>query len=361
MGLPEMSNVRLDQIRANPAALREANKNSEQFHELVGSVRDQGVQLPILVRRKSGPDNKEFELVDGLQRFTAASEVGTGIVGEMGLIPVRVVEKDDADALLAQVVGNAHKIETKPAEYAKALMRIIGYQPTMTEAEMAAKLNKSPAWISKQLSLLDLIDPIKPLVNEGKITLANAYVLAKLPPDEQPNWVERAQTESPQVFTGAATARAKEIKDANRKGQNAGEEQFVPVTFLRKKNEIETELSNPETIVALGRQLNVLEGVSTIEEGFRRGAALGLQWALNFDPASQATAKAKWEERKKHEKEEKIRRDAEKKKKRAEELATKEAAARKEAAAAREAAEKLPPVETAPVETAEPELAATTA
>lgn len=338
-GPVEMATIPLIQIRANPIALRDANKSSEAFQELIGSIRAQGVQLPILVRRKPGEDGKEFELVDGLQRFTGASEVGTGVVGTPGVIPVRVVEKDDADALLAQIVGNAHRIETKPAEYAKAILRILGYSPTMTEAELAAKLNKSPTWINKQLSLLKLGDAMKTLVNEGKIPLINAYSLAKLPAEEQLAWVDRAQTMQPAEFTGAVSVRVKEIRDANRKGVEPGEEKFVPIAHLRKKAEIEEQVNDPSTIVTLARDTNAMDGIASYDEAFRAGAKLALQWSLNFDPKSLQAAEAKWAERKRQEEQDRVRRDAEKKEKRAKELQQKEAAAKIEADKARDSAE----------------------
>lgn len=376
MAAPQLKYIPLDKIRGNPVALRDVNKQGEEFLELVNSVRRDGVMSAISVRYKpDAADNKEYELVDGLQRFSAACEAGTGVVDKaeggtrgifderpdskgppVGVIPAQVVTREDADALVGQIIANAHKIETKPVEYAKALMRFLGYNPTMTESQLAATLSKSPQWISKMLGLVKLHDQIQPLVNENRMTVANAFVLAKLPPDEQLNWLERAQTMDANQFSSAALARVKEIKDANKQGRDAGEEKFVPVAHLRKKPEIEIESTKPEVLPALIRDLGVVRGIKASTEGLVQaailGAQLGLSWALNMDPKSVEGAKLKYEERKKKDNESKIRRDAEKKDKKEKEAAERADKAKKEAEEARKKAAELPPIEVTATEAA---------
>ncbi len=337
----ELANIPLDKIRTNPVALRDVNRTEESFMQLVESVRKDGVYNAISVRRKPAADGKEFELVDGLQRFTASQEAGRPT------IPAQILEKDDADALLAQVVGNAHRIDTKPTEYARGLMRILGYHPTWTIAQLAAELNKSPQWIDKQLNLLKLGDGIKPLVDDGRIPLVNAYVLAKLPPEEQLEWAQRAQTMQPNEFTANALQRAKEIRDAAKKGQDAKPEEYVPVPHLRKKPELEAEMQKPEVGPALIRELRVTEQARTKDDAAALGFQLGIKWALNFDDKSIEAAKARDAERRKKEGEDKVRRDAERKEKRAQEAQKKSAEALEAANKAREAAAALPPVATA--------------
>lgn len=374
--MPKLLFIPLNQIRLNKAALRDVDRTGEGFLELVGSVKSDGITNAVSVREKPGEDGMQFELVDGLQRFSAATEAGTGVVEmkkgadgtsekiplyaqvdgktvmdatgkPVGLIPAQVIERDEADALVTQIVANAHRIETKPVEYAKAVVRLLGYNPSWTITETAARLNKSPEWVTKQMGLLKLHDELKPLVDEGKIILNNAYALAKLPKEEQLNWKERAQTESAEVFVSAATERKKAIDKANRTGQDAGEEKFVPVAFLRKKPELEQEMNRPEIGPALIKDLEILKDLKASPEGLREAAArgfkTGIQWALNFDAKSIEVSKAKYEERKQKEEEGKIRRDAEKKSAKAKEAAEKAEKARKDEEEAKAKAAALPP------------------
>lgn len=364
-----LKEIRLDEIRVNPIALREVNRSDDQFVELMNSIRSQGIITAISVREKPGDDGKKYELIDGLQRFTSAQEVGTGIVNadgpvfvdstdaegktiKVGVVPANILVRDDAEALLTQIIGNVQRVETTPVQYAAGLRRLLGYYATWTIAELASKLNKSPNWIEKQLGLLKLHDSIKPLVDGGKITVSNAIVLCKLPPDEQLKWMDRAQTETSEIFGPAALARVKEIRDANRKGEDAGEAVFQPTPHLRKKPEMESELKEPTVLPQLIQELNILEGIKPTRDGLaaaaRQGAALGIAWALNYDAKSQEAQRQNHIEREKRNEEQKIRRDAERKQKRAQEAAERTAKANDEAKAAAEKAAALGPVTPAP-------------
>jgi ParB/RepB/Spo0J family partition protein len=317
----KLLSIKLDEIRPNPVALRAVNRQADSFRELIDSIKANGVMNAIVVREKPGEDGKKYELIDGLHRFSSSQEAG------LTEIPANILEKNDAEALIAQIIGNVQKVETKPAEYAKGLMRILSHNPTMTEAQLATMLSKSPAWIGDQLGLTRLEDNVSKLVNEGKIPLSNAYPLSKLPKQDQMDWLERAMTLTPAEFGPKVSARVKEIRDANRKGKAAGEEQFVPVPHLRNKKELEEEMRNPKAVPALLRT----QKVKTVDEASR----LALQWAMNFDPESQAAQKAKHDEHMKHQAEQKARRQAEQAEKRAKEASEKEAQLRKEADAAR--------------------------
>lgn len=345
----KLAHVKLNLIRVNPVALREVDPENQEFKELMGSIRSQGVLSSVSVRYKPGDDGKDYELIDGLQRFTASLQVGTGVVDadgkgvfetvrsdggeerQVGIIPANILERSDEDTLYAQIITNTQRVQTKPVEYARGLRRLLGFNPTMTESELAVKLSKSPSWISKQLGLLKLADNIKPLVNEGKINLSNAYILAKLPAEEQIQWLTRAQTETPETFGPAALERVKAIRDANRQGKEAGEITFSPVAHVRKKSELETEAKSLSTLRDIANKNNVMSGISANAEGlktaFERGAALALQWAVNLDPASVAAQKKSFEEKQQRDADLKKRREEEKAAKKNKEAAEKTAAA----------------------------------
>lgn len=332
--MSELLKIPLDKIRQNKVALRDVNREDDAFIQLTNSIKQYGVRNSISVRRrKSDIDDKEYELVDGLQRFSGAVEAGTGIVNEyvtgsngqkVGVIPAQVVEEDDADVLITQIVANVHRIETKPIEYANQLIRVLGYNPTMTEAQLAAQLDKSPQWISNILRLKVLAESIQPLVNEGKICLVNAYNLSKLRDhEEQLAWVERAQTMDTGAFASQVTARVKEIRDENRKGNAANPEGFTPVAHMRKMAELKEAIHSNKGLVEIVRQTTELSGIPLTAEGLAQaalvGANLAIRWSLTIDPAAIEAQKAEHEKRKALEKADRERRAAEKKAKRDEE------------------------------------------
>lgn len=278
--------IALDLIKENPVALRPVNRKEPAYLELVESIREKGVLNAISVREVYDEETGKtyYGLIDGLHRFTAAKDAG------LTDIPATVKNMDDAEVEEAQIMANIHKVETKPAEYSKQLQRILARNPLMSEIELAKRLSKSPAWLRERLGLNNLGAKIQDLVNEGKVVLSNAYALSKLPEEEQLDFLDRAQTQSPAEFVPAANARVKEIKEAKRKGKDAEPAVFQPQPFLQKIGELKDEMANGN----VGRALCAENGVTTAEAGF----ALAIAWTLHMDPQSQDVQRAKEEARK---------------------------------------------------------------
>ncbi|KKM77518.1 hypothetical protein LCGC14_1369190 [marine sediment metagenome] len=182
-----LRSIKITDIRENPVALRAVDRESEAFVGLRDSIALVGIMNPINVRERTevieGQTITYYELCDGLHRYTAAVDVG---ITELN---VQILTLDDADVLEAQVMANVHKIDTKPVQYTQQMNRIFAGNPAMTISDMAAKLAKSPSWVSQRLGLLKLEKGIAELVDDGKITISNAVVLAKLPHEEQVNFV----------------------------------------------------------------------------------------------------------------------------------------------------------------------------
>lgn len=277
--------IAIDLIKENPVALRPVNRKDPGYIELVDSIRQRGVLNAISVREQQDESGETYYgLVDGLHRFNAAKDAG------LTEIPAQIVSLDDAEVEEAQIMANIHKIETKPAEYSKQLMRILSRNPLMTEAELAKRLAKSAAWLRERLGLVKLNAKIQDLVNENDICLSNAYALAKLSEEDQLDFLERAQTQTPTEFCPSVYARVKEVKDAKRKGQDAAPSVFQPQPFMQKVSEIKTEMETGN----VGRALIEANNVTDVHTAF----ALAVAWTLHMDPQSQEAQRAKDEARK---------------------------------------------------------------
>lgn len=319
----QLLHIPLAKIRENPVALRTVNRTTEEYTGLVDSIRKNGVLNPILVREVLDPDTNEkvYGLVDGLHRFTASQDAGKDT------IPAQVTSLEDAEVLEAQVLANVHKVETRPVEYSKQLVRILAQNPLMPLAELATRLSKSPAWLNERLGLVKLEPNIAGLVDEGKINLSNAYALAKLPTEEQPNFLDRAMTMSPQEFVPTANARIKEIRDAKRQGRAATPGEFTPVPHLRKVSELKEEMDQKNVGGVLVRELGVHDPI----EAFN----LGVKWALHMDPASIQAAKEKDAQRRKELEEASAKRKQERLEKQQKEAADKAATLQQQLEAAK--------------------------
>jgi ParB/RepB/Spo0J family partition protein len=265
--------LKISDIRENPNALRPVNRQTEEYLSLVSSIKRDGILNPIVVRECKDPETGEtfYSLVDGLHRFSAAKDAG------LDTIPVHCKEMADAQVLEAQILANVHKIETQPVQYSKALVRILTLNPLMTMVELAERLSKSPKWIADRLSLTKLIPEIQHLVDEDKINLTNAYSLAKLPADEQANFLDRSMTMKPEEFLPTVNNRVKELREASRQGRDPNKE-FEPIAILRKMAEIKEEMTSKAAQKLLLSKVNP----QTVEEAF----SLAVSWVLHLDPVS---------------------------------------------------------------------------
>ena len=317
--MSDLKHINLSEIREPDEALRKVDRTTEEYQGLVQSIRDKGVMNPITVRELIDPEtNVQFYgLVDGLQRFTGSKDAGKET------IPCHIISVEDGELIEAQIIANVHKIETKPVEYSKALLKVLQNNPLLTRTELANRLAKTTAWISERLGLLKLSDDVGKLVDENKIGLSNAYALAKLPQEEQTDFVDRAMTMPPQQFTPTVNARVKEIRDAKRKGKDAGPAEFQPIPLFRSRAELVAEMEKP----TVGPGLIKENKLDTAQEGF----AMGIKWALNLDPVSVEIQKAKDEERRAERDRAREKASIERKRKRAKEAAEKAAELQKEA------------------------------
>jgi ParB/RepB/Spo0J family partition protein len=298
--------ISLALIRKSDVALRGVQRQTEGYQLLVDSVKKRGVYNSITVREQKDPSTGAifYALVDGLQRFTAATDAG------LTEIPANVVSMDDAEVLEAQLITNLQKIQTKPADISKHLLRILARNPFMTKMQLAERCSQSLTWVEQRLGLANLSKEIQELVNQGKIHLTNAYALSKLDEANQKEFVEASMTESPKTFVPRMKARLKEVRDANKTGRDSSTAEFQPVQHLQKAGDVKKEMETAATGEALIKKYGLPEAAI---EG----------WILHFDEDSKAEQKRDWDRRK-------AERDAEKEKMKKEREAEKE---RKAAAA----------------------------
>ena len=309
----ELKHINIKDIFEPEESLRKVDRNSEKYLGLVESIRLKGIMNPINVRELQGENGQiVYGLVDGLHRFSASKDVG------LETIPCHVLSVADGELLEAQIIANVHKIETKPVEYSKAILAIIHANPLLTREELATKLAKTTSWLSERLGLLKLTEDVASLVDSGEIKLSNAYALAKLPPEEQLDFVDRAIAMPPQQFTPTVNKRVKEISDAKRKGRDAAPEEFQAVPILRGRSEILNELESQVL-----RDKLLADGT----DPYKRA----LQWVLCLDPESAELQRVQDEERKAERARQREKSKLERTQKRAEEAAKKAAELKEEA------------------------------
>ena len=301
-------------IVVNPIKLRAVDLESASFAERVEDIRNRGIVHPPTARVIDDAGVTKYQLEDGLHRFTAAK-----VVGHTHII-LSIKNHTDLEVCYHQIAMNSQHTETKPMEFTKMLQHILSIDGTATIADLSTQTGKSVAWIKERLNLLSKItnSVIHDLIDDKKITANNAGLLAKLPPEEQLNYLTDAQILSLADFQGKINARVKELSDSRRQAQATKPPGFVAVPLLRKFNELKEAAQDEQVVAKLASQ------ATTVEEAIR----VALLYVVQMDALSIAERKQRDDEKKAADS--KAKEDAKKKHQDAAAAKTAEAASRAE-------------------------------
>lgn len=148
----------------------------DALNELAETIRKSGVFQAILVR----PKNERLEVVFGARRYRAS------VLAGKETIPALVRDMSDAEVLEAQLVENLQRRDVHPMEEAEGYKRLLTFtEPTYTVEQIAAKVGKSPAYITTRLKLTELCDEATAAFYKNSIGVGHALLLAKLPASQQ--------------------------------------------------------------------------------------------------------------------------------------------------------------------------------
>jgi len=158
-----------DDIRPNPHQPRKT-MNDATLGDLASSIKITGLIQPIIVRLT--PDG--YELIAGERRLRAAKLAG------LDAIPVFVREADSATQAQMALIENIQREDLNPIERGegyRTLMAELG----LTQAELAGRLAEDRSSIANYLRLLDLAMPVREMVQDGRLSMGHAKIIAGVP------------------------------------------------------------------------------------------------------------------------------------------------------------------------------------
>ena len=158
--------IPIDQIHPNPHQPRR-QFNDVALAELADSLKSNGLIQPVVVRRVA----EGFELVAGERRLRAARLAG------MSAIPAILREVDSFTQAQMALVENIHREDLNPLERAGAYRALIE-QLGLTQAELATRLGEDRSTVANFLRLLELAEPVKAMIRDGRLSLGHAKVVA---------------------------------------------------------------------------------------------------------------------------------------------------------------------------------------
>lgn len=166
-----------------------------EMNELVDSIRESGVIVPLIVR--SRPEGG-YEIISGHRRCEACRELG------IEKVPVRVQELTDDEATILMVNSNIQREHVLPSEKAFAYrmkLEAIKHQGRATSGQVGPKLaqrsnsivatqnGKSVKQIQRYIRLTYLISPILQMVDESRMAFNPAVEISYMTPEHQ-RWLQ---------------------------------------------------------------------------------------------------------------------------------------------------------------------------
>ncbi len=163
---PELREISIELVRPGEHQPRR-RFDQEALEALAGSIGEQGVLQPVLVRPLAGG---HYELVAGERRWRAAKLAG------LPVIPAIIERRDDAASLEAAIVENMARADLNPVEEARAVAALTE-ELGLTREEAGKRVGRGRVAISNLLRILDLPDETLALLEDGSLTEGHGRAL----------------------------------------------------------------------------------------------------------------------------------------------------------------------------------------
>jgi ParB family transcriptional regulator, chromosome partitioning protein len=160
--------VDISAVDANPWQPRTDFPTTE-LEELMGSIREQGLLQPIVVRRRA----QRYQLVAGERRLRACKELGWTAIDAI------VIDATDQQMLEWAVIENLQRSALNAVETARSFRKLID-DFGLTQEEAARRLGQSRSHVANMLRILDLPGEILVHVSRGTIAPGAARALLSL-------------------------------------------------------------------------------------------------------------------------------------------------------------------------------------
>ncbi len=174
-----IQDIPLERIRESKTNPR-SQFDQAKLAELAENIRQHGVLQPVLVRPLPQGAAGNYELVAGARRYRASKLAGRES------IPATVRKLTDTQCLELQLIENLQRADVHELDEAQGYAALMQLQPeTYTVETISAKVGKSQAYVYGRLRLTQLIPEAKQAFYDAKLTVAHAFEIARLQPNDQ--------------------------------------------------------------------------------------------------------------------------------------------------------------------------------
>lgn len=157
----------------------------EKIRELAESIREVGLQQPVLLRPLDG----RYEVVAGDRRYLAHKLLGTDGISSI------VKEMTDEEVIVLRATENLQREDLTPMEEAREygkMRKDLAY----SNEKIARKMGRSYQTIKKYLDLLDLDPEFQDAIDQRKLGVAAAHALIQIDDREFRNFYLKSAVEN---------------------------------------------------------------------------------------------------------------------------------------------------------------------
>ncbi|MFJ7208416.1 ParB/RepB/Spo0J family partition protein [Streptomyces sp. NPDC098789] len=187
-GMVPPSEVPIEALAHNPFNLRE---DLTEIDELAQSLISRGQLQPLAVATRmafmeahpgqtDGLGRAPYVVIDGNRRLAAAQLAG---LKTMHIHVNDSLSTSAADILESALIANVHRVDVAPMDQARALQELVDVHGS--QAQVAKRLGKTPAWVSQRLTLLNLTPTLQDKVDTGELKVEPARRIGRLPQESQ--------------------------------------------------------------------------------------------------------------------------------------------------------------------------------
>ncbi|MFB7171679.1 ParB/RepB/Spo0J family partition protein [Streptomyces sp. NPDC056254] len=187
--------VPLSDLAHNPFNPREELTDVEETAE---SLRERGQLQPVAVVRTAAflavhSDQAEiigdaaYVVIDGNRRLAAARVAG---LAELRIDVNDALATSAEDILESALIANIHRVDVPALDQARSIQGLVAKHGS--QGKVARRLQKSEAWVSQRLALLELPADLQEKVDSGDLPVKHARRIGRLPADQQHAEAEKA-------------------------------------------------------------------------------------------------------------------------------------------------------------------------
>lgn len=170
----EFKHIKLEKIDISISNARKTNLE-EGINELAKSIKEIGVQQPVVVFKKS---DERFELIIGQRRYLACKKLG------FETIPALITHvKNKTEAIIKSFSENIHRLDLEYRDKMQVATELLSILNSITK--VAERLGVSVQTVKNYLGYEAVPEIIKKMVDKGNLSVATATRITKNITDEE--------------------------------------------------------------------------------------------------------------------------------------------------------------------------------